>query len=277
MTSAHAEPTSPAPPACPVSFFARLLGTRPGWPHDITAEEQAIMGEHFVYLKELTARKKVLLAGPCLGPIFGLIVLQVDSAAEARAILAADPSVKAGLHTFDLNELRVALRAHHVPRDRYAEPAIERVLHKEAIVAAPRAAVWQAWTTSEGLRSWFAPTSTIDLRIGGTIEILFGTDSPPGQRGSEDCRILSYLPPEMLSFEWNSPPALGAMRYRHTHVVLRFEDAPGGATRVRFDQLGWGEGDGWDAVYAYFDAAWDHVLRNLARRFTDGPLHGGRS
>ena len=83
---------------------------------------------------------------------------------------------------------------------------------------------------------------------------------------------MSFLPEEMLSFEWNAPPSLGAMRWKHTHVVLHFADTPEGQTRVRFDQLGWGEGEGWNAVYEYFDSAWEHVLRNLERRFTDGPL-----
>ena len=272
MAKDQSRETSPTTAHQSMSFFARLLGTRPGWPAGMTAEEQAVMGEHFVYLRDLTARKKVLMAGPCLDPVFGLIVLQVESAAEARAILEGDPSVKARLHTYDLNELKVALRAHHVPPERYAESVTGRVLHKEVVVSAPRAEVWRAWTTTAGLRSWFTPWSTIELRIGGRIEILFGMDSPPGQRGSEDCRILSFLPAEMLSFEWNAPPSLGAMRWKHTHVVLHLEDAPAGKTRVRFDQLGWGEGENWNAVYEYFDSAWEHVLRNLERRFTDGPL-----
>lgn len=92
-------------------FMARLLGTREGWPENMTGDEQRIMGEHFVYLKELVGAGKVLLAGPVFDPeaAFGLIVLEVESEAEARAIVEADPSVKAGLHRFTLAPMRASL------------------------------------------------------------------------------------------------------------------------------------------------------------------------
>jgi hypothetical protein len=35
-------------------------------------------------------------------------------------------------------------------------------------------------------------------------------------------------------------------------------------------QLGWRDGEDWDAGYAYFDAAWDHVLQRLEDSF-DAP------
>lgn len=266
---AHAE-NAPTPPRF---YFVRLLGTRPGWPEQMTPREQQVMSEHFTYLKDLTAKKKVLLAGPCLGePVFGMIILRVDSEEEARALLAGEPSVRAGVHTYELSPMTVSLLAHYVPPARYAEKATGRVLHKEVVVDAPRAAVYEAWTTSQGLGSFFSPYSAIDLGVGGKFEILFGMEAPPGERGSEDCRVLSYLPGEMLSFEWNAPPTFGAMRQKHTHVVVRFEDAEPGKTRVRFDQLGWGEGEEWDAVHAYFDRAWDFVLGNLVKRFAEGPI-----
>ena len=92
-------------------YFVRLLGTREGWPNDMTAEEQRIMSEHFEYLKDLVDKKKVLMAGPCFDPVFGLIVLRVDSREEAVSIMDNEPSVKQGVHTYDLNEMRVSLMA----------------------------------------------------------------------------------------------------------------------------------------------------------------------
>jgi len=96
----------------PQNYFVRLLGTRPGWPENMTEREQKIMEEHFLYLKQLTAARKVLMAGPCLtNPPFGLIVLQVDSEAEAREIMSKEPSVVAGIHTYDMAPLVVSLMA----------------------------------------------------------------------------------------------------------------------------------------------------------------------
>ena len=90
-------------------YFVRLLGSREGWPSDMTAEEQRIMSEHFEYLKDLVKEKKVLMAGPCFDPVFGLIILRVSSREEAVAIMDNEPSVKQGVHTYDLNEMKVSL------------------------------------------------------------------------------------------------------------------------------------------------------------------------
>ena len=54
--------------------------------------------------------------------------------------------------------------------------------------------VWWAWTTVEGITSFFAPRARIDFRIGGVYELYFRDDQPPGSQGSEGVKILSYEP-----------------------------------------------------------------------------------
>jgi hypothetical protein len=90
-----------------------------------------------------------------------------------------------------------------------------------------------------------------------------------GRRGTEGCKLLSYLPKEMISFEWNFPPKIPSLRYSdaRTHVVIRFRDLGDGRVQVDFSQLGWQEGDDWDAGYDYFDKAWSWVLEQLGKRF----------
>ena len=55
----------------------------------------------------------MLLAGPVFDPeaTFGLIVLEVESETEARAILEADPSVSEGLHRFTIAPMKASLLA----------------------------------------------------------------------------------------------------------------------------------------------------------------------
>ena len=48
-------------------------------------------------------------------------------------------------------------------------PSGERVLRHEVDVNAPPAAVWHAFTTSEGLRGFVAPVASIDVRRGRTV------------------------------------------------------------------------------------------------------------
>ena len=49
--------------------------------------------------------------------------------------------------------------------------AQERAINKEVIVAAPVAAVWQSWTTKEGIEAFFAPEAEIDARVDGAFHI----------------------------------------------------------------------------------------------------------
>ena len=126
------------------------------------------------------------------------------------------------------------------------------------MAAAPRE-VWSAWTSSEGLASWWGPPgSNIELRIGGSYEIYFSLDEEEGRRGSEGCRVLAYVPGESLSFTWNAPPHL-PLRSANTWVVLTFTSTAGG-TNVRLVHTGFLAGDDWDDYMAYFADAWGFVL-----------------
>ena len=84
----------------PLHFFVQLLGTREDWPENMTPEEEKVMDDHFQYLKDLTFKKKVLMAGPCFEPVFGLLVLQAESEKDAMDIVSHDPSISSGVMTF---------------------------------------------------------------------------------------------------------------------------------------------------------------------------------
>jgi uncharacterized protein YndB with AHSA1/START domain len=159
-----------------------------------------------------------------------------------------------------------------------SEQVTERTLHKEVTVGTSIETVWRAWTTSDGMATWWAERSWIDLRVGGPYELYFRLDQPRGSQGTESCRILSYLPQEMLSFSWNFPPEIPEIRFEHTWVVLRLQRVGPHVTRVILDQLGWGAGSAWDAGWKYFDEAWGDVLDRLRTRLPtvdrDGPAGG---
>ena len=256
----------------PQQFFVRLFGTRAGWPDQMTPDEEKVMQDHFVYLKELTARKKVIVAGPCFDPVFGLVILQTASEAEARELMDREPSVVAGVYTYELQPMRVSLAADYRSPDRYVAEPSDRILRQEVVVKAGLADVWAAWTTSEGVESFFAPEARVELRVGGRYEILFVSTAAEGQRGAEDCRILSWLPLEFLAFEWNAPPDFGPLRDQRTQVIVQFQKIDLGQVRVTLMQHGWGIGPEWDRLYDYFDRAWGYVLGNLVKRFESGPI-----
>jgi uncharacterized protein YndB with AHSA1/START domain len=145
--------------------------------------------------------------------------------------------------------------------DRYV--ITDRVIKKSVLVKSSLDQVWEKWTTHEGLKSFFGYDNNFSLEIGGPFEILMLKDAPDGLKGSEGCKVLSYLPKAMLSFSWNAPPKFETIR-NHEHycwVVLRFEALSESETLITLDHLGWLEGELWDQVYDYFDQAWDVVFR----------------
>ncbi len=158
-----------------------------------------------------------------------------------------------------------------------AEPSLAPLV-KEVIVNAPREAVWQAWTTPQGLQSFFARNVNMELRPAGPFEMLFDHEAEEGLRGSEGCMVLSFVEEEMLSFTWNAPPEFMMERSDHTVVVLQFAEVDVDRTRVTLRHDGWswkgpraGQKGRWGEVRDYFDDEWDRVLKNLRNRFDEGP------
>lgn len=256
----------------PHYYLVELHGTREGWPDNMTKEEEAVLGEHFVYLKELTAKGKVLMAGPVWGK-FGLVVLKVQSEVDLKGIMDQEPSVLRKVHTYSSSPMVVALLADYISRDRYPAEISDRVMYKEVTVIGTLDDAWRAWTTNEGAREFFSPYTKIECRTGGPYEIYFDNESPVGLRGGEGNKVLSFLPKSMFSFEWNAPPSFGPLRDVRTRVVINFEQVGADSVRVKFHHLGWGAAEGWNAIYDYFDRAWDYVLGNFKKRFESGPLN----
>jgi uncharacterized protein YndB with AHSA1/START domain len=149
----------------------------------------------------------------------------------------------------------------------------DRAIRISRTVACPVDTAWWKWTTHEGLKTFLGEDNMMELRIGGPFEIYFAKDAPAGQRGSEGCKVISYLPKEMFSFSWNAPPSFPDIRNgdHHTWVVITMKPVKGNATTVTINHLGWLEGKDWDQVYAYFDKAWVHVMDSLEESCKPSP------
>ena len=150
--------------------------------------------------------------------------------------------------------------------------AQERHIAKEAVIKAPLAAVWKAWTTNEGIQSFFAPEAVIEARPGGAYSVHFNPYAQPGLKGADDMRVLAVQENQFLSFTWNAPPHLPQAREQRTAVFVRFNAVDEGRTRVSIAHYGWGSGGQWDEAFNYFDKAWGNVLANLGKRFDQGPI-----
>jgi len=135
-------------------------------------------------------------------------------------------------------------------------------------IDAPVAEVWKAWTTTEGIESFFAPKAVkVEPVPGGAFELWFGLTQPEGSRGSEGCKVHSVRPMEQFVFEWNAPPTIPTIRPLRTLVYLDFKPLPGNKTELTLRNFGYGEGEDWAKAKAYFAAAWPAVMGNLEKRF----------
>lgn len=83
--------------------------------------------------------------------------------------------------------------------------------------------VYNAWTTTEGIKSFFAPDGKVELKMFGDYHIYFFPDAFEGSRGAEDEKIIGYEENKMISFTWGFPPMLPELRANQkTVVTIRF-------------------------------------------------------
>lgn len=167
------------------------------------------------------------------------VMLEVMTPAMATAYLAVVDSPRIAASGTDFHSLTLSVR-----------------------VATDVHTAWNAWASASGLTRWWSiPHARIDLRVNGAYELRFVAPGADGPRGTEGCRVLSYVPDRMLSFTWNNPPHLPGGRTQ-TWVVLTFTEVADG-TEVELVHNGFAIGSEGDAVQEYFRQAWRRVLRRM--------------
>jgi uncharacterized protein YndB with AHSA1/START domain len=142
-------------------------------------------------------------------------------------------------------------------------------ISKQAVVSGPLEAVWDAWTTVEGLK-FISQRSRVELEPDGAYEWFLDLEPDrQGRRGGEGARLLVVIPHELLAFTWTFPPSVESLRFARetTRVVVRFESVDAQTTSVRLDVTGWEQGEDWAEGRRYFDRAWDIVLQRLTDAF----------
>ena len=88
-------------------FLFRLIPPRADFAQTMTAEEQQAMAGHMEYWQRLLHDGRVVVYGPVADPegVWGLGVLRAADRADVLAIGEGDPSVTAGVNTFEVFEI----------------------------------------------------------------------------------------------------------------------------------------------------------------------------
>jgi uncharacterized protein YndB with AHSA1/START domain len=148
----------------------------------------------------------------------------------------------------------LAAEAPHVKESSFIEPNGDRVLQESIVVDAPAATVWKAFTDEATIKAWNAPLAHIDLRNGGTIEESDDPKATPGGPQTVRHRIITYLPGRLLVLRNISAPTglPGAELYPTIIQIITLEPLSDRQTLVTLSGTGYGAGDAYDKLYAFF-------------------------
>lgn len=165
-----------------------------------------------------------------------------------------------------------ALAAGPVTDSSYREGGVQEC---SAVIDAPVAEVWKAFSTSEGFVKWAVPVTHIDFRVGGIMESSYSTDAKIGVSDTIKNEIVSFIPEHLLVIH-NVHVPKGAPfipeLIDHIRTIFRFEDLGGGKTRVTATGIGYLPGPGYDTMFGHFRTGNAESLESLEKSFRDGPI-----
>ncbi len=142
----------------------------------------------------------------------------------------------------------------------------EKALVFDVTIPAAVDAVWQAFTTKDGLQTWLWRDCRVDLRAGGDWIVQY---TPTATGGGT---IVSFQAGREIVIRAMAPEQFPLVRSTRTLATFRFEPAGATATTVTLVQTGWQAGAEWDAAYDYLAGGNAQLLAQLHRRFTTGPI-----
>lgn len=131
------------------------------------------------------------------------------------------------------------------------------------VVRASRETAFEAWTTPEHVRNWWAPSPTarctlceIDLRVGGPYRIHM-SDPADGTRCEVNGEFREITPPERLVYTWHASTNDGDVE--NTLVTVEFVDLGDEVTEVVIQHTGLpdapirdGHREGWTKMLASY-------------------------
>ena len=139
----------------------------------------------------------------------------------------------------------------------------------EGVVGAPVTAVWNAWATTAGLKSWLAPHADIDLRIDGIMRANYDPKGTLGDAGTIENKVLAYEPERMFSIKVTKAPEKFPFRSRigDMWTVLYFQPTLEGKTTLRIVGMGFGKDEESQKMKAFFEQGNAYTLTQLQKRF----------
>jgi uncharacterized protein YndB with AHSA1/START domain len=139
----------------------------------------------------------------------------------------------------------------------------------EAVIDAPLATVWGAWTTKPDIESWMTARTEIDLKVGGLWRTSYDKSSKLDDDTTIHQRILSYDPQRMMAIRTEKTPRNFPFptAILKTWTVIYFEPVQPAQTRVTVRMLGFDDDAESQKMRAFFITGNQATLASLARKF----------
>ncbi|MCR9246270.1 MAG: SRPBCC domain-containing protein [bacterium] len=139
-------------------------------------------------------------------------------------------------------------------------------LVQEVLIAAPIEKVWNAYVTSAGWTAWASPVAKIDLRPGGTIRTHYGHDAKIGDPGTNELRIVNFVPQRVLTLQAKKSAAWPEVMKRdaeHLMNVIVFDDLGKQGTRIWSYGVGYRKDPAYEKMLAFFHQANEKLFQKL--------------
>jgi len=104
-STSNAENDAFAAPEGMTVYYMGFLRRGPSWTPEVTPAIEQLQAAHLAHIRQMGESGALLLAGPFLdgGDLRGIFLFRTASQAEAEALAAADPAVRAGRLIVDIH------------------------------------------------------------------------------------------------------------------------------------------------------------------------------
>ena len=152
-------------------------------------------------------------------------------------------------------------------------PSLHQIGPFEMIVPATAEQAFSAVASEEGLSKWAAPAAKVDLTVGGAYEIWFAPHNPPGRRGMENTKVLSYVPNEMIAYTGGYTCSWMMENQQRPWGVYRIWPVDDKHVKVTYIALGMAAGKECADRFAMFNQIMPRELKRLEDLLSGRPTH----
>jgi uncharacterized protein YndB with AHSA1/START domain len=148
-----------------------------------------------------------------------------------------------------------------------------RNLQQSIVIAAPVAALWQAFVDPAQFKRWSSPVAAIDFRVGGTIEASYDPAKAIGDPDNIKNRIITFIPERLLVLQNVQAPhdLPHAEAFQRTVTVVQYEPLGPNRTRVTISSTGWATDPDSARLYAFFQGGNAEELKKMKQVYEAKP------